>query len=78
VLKTDWFNGDAGVTERALHFSVGWFAEPIFGNGDYPSSMKDTVTNRLPTFTAAEITQNSGRCLNSISLIHEIRIKLEQ
>jgi hypothetical protein len=46
TLNIDWFlskddqivNQDAA--ERALQFMGGWFANPIFGSGDYPSIMK--------------------------------------
>ena len=38
---------------RALNFSLGWFADPIFF-GDYPQIMRERVGNRLPTFSDEE------------------------
>ncbi|MED6147322.1 Beta-glucosidase 12 [Stylosanthes scabra] len=37
--------------QRALDFMLGWFMEPIT-KGDYPSSMRYLVGNRLPKFTS--------------------------
>ncbi|KAM9804518.1 lactase/phlorizin hydrolase-like [Neosynchiropus ocellatus] len=71
ALSADWAEPvDAGVrrevqaADRALQFHLGWFAHPIFKNGDYPDAMKWQVGNkselqglpdsRLPTFTEEE------------------------
>ncbi|KAK7101212.1 hypothetical protein V1264_024034 [Littorina saxatilis] len=47
--------------ERAQQFLIGWFANPIYGNGDYPDVMKEYVrrnsqgnVSRLPEFTEDE------------------------
>ncbi|XP_015240208.1 PREDICTED: lactase-phlorizin hydrolase-like [Cyprinodon variegatus] len=50
--------------DRAMQFQVGWFAHPIFKNGDYPEAMKAQVLvkselqglseSRLPSFTEEE------------------------
>jgi beta-galactosidase len=44
---------DHAAAERALEFFLAWFADPIY-KGDYPSSMKDRLGKRLPTFTEDE------------------------
>ncbi|XP_028847202.1 lactase-phlorizin hydrolase-like [Denticeps clupeoides] len=71
TLNADWIEPkDADVpreiaaADRALQFQLGWFAHPIFKNGDYPDAMKWQVGNkselqghensRIPTFTAEE------------------------
>ena len=51
-------------SERDMQFNFGWFAHPIFKNGDYPEVMKYQVgwkseaqgynQSRLPEFTEAE------------------------
>jgi len=61
---------DRYAAERALQFKLGWFANPIFGNGDYPAVMRYMVDkkskaegrneSRLPRFTEEEIKMNSG------------------
>ncbi|XP_008831881.1 lactase-phlorizin hydrolase [Nannospalax galili] len=64
--------------DRMLQFSLGWFAHPIFRNGDYPDVMKWKVgnrselqqlaTSRLPSFTEEEKSYIRGTadvfCLN--------------
>ncbi|KAK8962643.1 Beta-glucosidase 6 [Platanthera guangdongensis] len=44
---------DIAATQRAMDFQFGWFIDPIFF-GDYPSSMRERVGNRLPKFSASE------------------------
>ncbi|XP_066283687.1 cytosolic beta-glucosidase-like [Branchiostoma lanceolatum] len=51
-------------------FFMGWFANPIFGNGNYPQEMIDIIAansqregwpqSRLPVFTEEEILYNRG------------------
>ncbi|XP_028928047.1 lactase-phlorizin hydrolase [Ornithorhynchus anatinus] len=70
-LSADWAeprspdsHRDVAAADRALQFSLGWFAHPIFKNGDYPDAMKWAVGNRsqlqghavsrLPSFTEDE------------------------
>ncbi|XP_042165502.1 klotho [Oncorhynchus tshawytscha] len=38
----------------SLDFVLGWFARPLFIDGDYPPSMKHNLSHRLPSFTQAE------------------------
>ncbi|XP_051565152.1 lactase/phlorizin hydrolase-like [Myxocyprinus asiaticus] len=67
--------------DRALQFQLGWFAHPIFKNGDYPDSMKWQVGNkselqgltesRLPSFTDEDKAYIKGTadlfCINTYS-----------
>ncbi|XP_068186259.1 lactase/phlorizin hydrolase-like [Antennarius striatus] len=71
ALNADWIEPkDVNVprevvaADRALQFQLGWFAHPIFKNGDYPDAMKWQIGNkselqalpetRLPSFTDEE------------------------
>ncbi|XP_072293793.1 lactase/phlorizin hydrolase, partial [Eucyclogobius newberryi] len=71
ALNADWYEPlDVNVpreleaADRAMQFRLGWFAHPIFKNGDYPEAMKFHVGNksdlqrlkesRLPVFTEQE------------------------
>uniref|UniRef100_W5MNV0 Klotho n=1 Tax=Lepisosteus oculatus TaxID=7918 RepID=W5MNV0_LEPOC len=38
----------------SLNFVLGWFAKPIFTDGDYPLCMKSNLSSRLPSFTEEE------------------------
>ncbi|XP_076876324.1 klotho [Brachyhypopomus gauderio] len=38
----------------SLDFVLGWFARPLFVDGDYPPCMKRDLTHRLPSFTESE------------------------
>lgn len=47
ALQMDWVEPafsfsreDVEPAKRVLDFRVGWFAEPIFGSGDYPLGMR--------------------------------------
>ncbi|KAJ8416700.1 hypothetical protein AAFF_G00325780 [Aldrovandia affinis] len=67
--------------DRAMQFQLGWFAHPIFKNGDYPDAMKWMVGNkselqgmpesRLPVFTEQEKAYIQGTadifCINAYS-----------
>jgi beta-galactosidase len=60
ALNCDWRepltvrSEDVAAAGRALDFFVGWFAEPVFGSGDYPAVMRERVGDRLPGFTDEE------------------------
>ncbi|XP_051122318.1 beta-glucosidase 6-like [Andrographis paniculata] len=55
-LDTFWYepasNTTAAIeaTQRAIDFNLGWFLEPLI-TGDYPSTMRTRVGNRLPKFS---------------------------
>ncbi|KDP41287.1 hypothetical protein JCGZ_15694 [Jatropha curcas] len=44
---------DIEATQRAQDFQLGWFIEPLIF-GDYPSSMRTRVGDRLPKFSKSE------------------------
>ena len=71
ALNADWIEPkdvlvprEVMAADRALQFQLGWFAHPVFKNGDYPDAMKWQVGNkselqglsvsRLPSFTEEE------------------------
>ncbi|NXH06054.1 LPH hydrolase, partial [Loxia leucoptera] len=71
VLNSDWAepktpgsSEDMRASERYLQFMLGWFAHPIFVNGDYPDMLKaqieevnqqcSTTVAQLPVFTEEE------------------------
>nr|XP_061799755.1 lactase/phlorizin hydrolase-like [Nerophis lumbriciformis] len=71
ALGSDWVEPidanalrEVAAADRAMQFQLGWFAHPIFKNGDYPDVMKWQVGNkselqglaesRLPKFTEEE------------------------
>ncbi|XP_039118811.1 beta-glucosidase 13-like [Dioscorea cayenensis subsp. rotundata] len=60
TLVTNWFipysnsKADILAQQRSLDFMFGWFMDPL-AYGNYPSSMRMTVGNRLPRFTKEEV-----------------------
>ena len=71
VLNSDWAEPlsperpeDLRAAERFLHFMLGWFAHPIFVDGDYPAALRAQIQQmnkqcpspvaQLPEFTEAE------------------------
>lgn len=60
TLNGDWAEpwdaqdpADIEAAQRKHEFSIAWFADPLY-YGDYPTTMKQQLGDRLPTFTAAE------------------------
>lgn len=50
ALNSDWAepldpskHEDLTAADRYLQFMLGWFAHPIFVNGDYPASLKAQI-----------------------------------
>ncbi|KAL4223206.1 hypothetical protein ACF0H5_016678 [Mactra antiquata] len=68
TMNCDWWvpknpndPGDRNAAERGLQFHIGWFAHPIYKNGDYPDVMKQQINrrsnsskSRLPPFSEDE------------------------
>ncbi|XP_015759806.1 PREDICTED: lactase-phlorizin hydrolase-like [Acropora digitifera] len=69
ILNTNWgasktdSQADRDAADRYMEWWLGWFAHPVFVNGDWPEVMKTTVMkhseakgipNRLPEFTEEE------------------------
>lgn len=46
-------DADVAAAERALEFFLAWFTDPLY-RGEYPSSMRERVRDRLPVFTAED------------------------
>ncbi|XP_046330265.2 lactase-phlorizin hydrolase-like [Haliotis rufescens] len=63
-------SADLEAAHRAFHFKLGWLANAIYGNGDYPEVMKRYIDrrsrqeglrhSRLPVFSAEEKKNNKG------------------
>ena len=76
TLDSDWKEPasdspeDIEAAERSMQFKLGWFANAIYVNGDYPEVMKTKIaeksqlegrdTSRLPEFTLEEKMKNLG------------------
>ncbi|KXJ90360.1 glycoside hydrolase superfamily [Microdochium bolleyi] len=46
---------DTEAAERRMQFHIGWFANPIFLQQDYPACMRVRLKDRLPAFSAADM-----------------------
>ena len=64
---------DIEAAERVSQLNIGWFSNPVFGNGDYPSILKAQMATKakelglsvspLPEFTEEEKATNKGSSL---------------
>ncbi|XP_055890718.1 lactase/phlorizin hydrolase-like isoform X2 [Biomphalaria glabrata] len=60
---------DVKTSERGINFYLGWFAHPIFVNGDYPELMKQRVREKsalqgLPQSRLPEFTDDEKKLIN--------------
>ena len=53
---------DAIAVQRAWDFNEGWFANPLFINGDYPQYLKEYVSTFLRPFNGSEVAAINGSC----------------
>lgn len=74
VLNTAWYEPknpsdprDIEAAEQALQFRLGWFAHPIYVNGDYPDIMKQRNKMNLQKNVVTMVLQN---------FTHEQKVKL--
>ena len=78
----DMYNpSDLEASDRDINFNLGWFAHPIYVNGDYPEVMKANVAeksqlqgrqkSRLPEFTQQEKEYINGNCLHLYDALFE-------
>ena len=76
----DKFNpDDLKASEIANQFWLGWYANPVYMNGDYPEIMKSKIANksihqnyktsRLPKFTEKEKQYIKGNDLFQITVV---------
>ncbi|THW90083.1 glycoside hydrolase [Aureobasidium pullulans] len=47
-------SADAEAVQRAWDFNEGWFADPVYLTGDWPSTVNDHVSSFLPPFTSQQ------------------------
>ncbi|XP_043929155.1 klotho [Protopterus annectens] len=60
ALGTHWIkpkhmtDQDIRACQYSLNFVLGWFAKPIFVDGDYPACMRDNLSYLLPVFNESD------------------------
>ena len=54
--------GDVEAAQRQYDYSLGWFNNPVWNDGDYPASLRTTLGDLLPNFTAEESAMVKGSC----------------
>ncbi|CEM21042.1 unnamed protein product [Vitrella brassicaformis CCMP3155] len=45
---------DVALSSKEMDLVLGWFAEPVYGSGDYPQSLKEHFAADAPVFTEEE------------------------
>ncbi|THW17859.1 glycoside hydrolase [Aureobasidium pullulans] len=55
-------SADAVAVQRNYDFVLGWFNDPVWKDGDYPESLRQTLGDTLPTFTDEEKALVKGSC----------------
>jgi beta-glucosidase/6-phospho-beta-glucosidase/beta-galactosidase len=53
---------DTAAVARGNDYQLGWFNAPVWQTGDYPASLRNTLGDLLPNFTAAQSAQILGSC----------------
>ena len=55
-------SADATAVQRNYDFALGWFNHPVWVDGDYPSSVKETLGDLLPVITTEQKQLLLGSC----------------
>ncbi len=68
--RTPTSHADVAAAERLIQLELGWYANPVYGDGDYPAVLKQQMSEKarqmgldrspLPEFTQQEIKLNKG------------------
>jgi beta-glucosidase len=66
TLNSEWWDPVTSHPEdvqgalRAMDYTLGIYADPIWGDGDYPKTLRDTCGSRLPRFSEEEKAELMG------------------